>query len=309
MSRIHTARKHLKLHVISPMDPRKEDPPRKRIIVNASDLAKYTGHNRYCKGEERWSTFWSSNKALAKSLGVEYKPRVFSHTENFCSQMSQTDKSAMCESLQIESGSTPRAIAQKLEARVVHPAVDQGTNAKATETMCVSSSEATKGMAAATITRAQEAFAKDVQLKRGIAREKQSIDEYEKKSGNRVVERNTRKLSKVICDVGEEYEIMLVGKIDGMLQDTGEVVEIKERRNRLFGCVVDYEKVQLHAYMILTSTTSSILRERFDSQSEEYSVAFDQEFWRYCLHSLRDFVHSSLGGKSDSIEPNAYIFS
>ena len=84
--------------------------------------------------------------------------------------------------------------------------------------------------------------------------------------------------------------VALVGKIDGQFEDSGEVIEAKERRNRLFKQVVDYEKAQLHCYMHLTDTKVSTLRERYDDEIMEHTVEFEAGFWEEMLHKLRDFV-------------------
>ena len=75
-------------------------------------------------------------------------------------------------------------------------------------------------------------------------------------------------------------EAVLVGKVDGRFEETGEIIEAKERRNRLFKRVVEYERVQLHCYMHLTRTRCSVLRERYDGHVMEHVVPFDEDFWR-----------------------------
>ena len=72
--------------------------------------------------------------------------------------------------------------------------------------------------------------------------------------------------------------------------EPGEVVEAKERRYKLFRQVVDYEKVQLHCYMFLTNTRSSILRERFDGQSMDHKVLFEDSFWNECIDRTKLFL-------------------
>ena len=70
----------------------------------------------------------------------------------------------------------------------------------------------------------------------------------------------------------------LFGRLDG-LRDDGTVVETKNRRNRLFGYVPAYERIQLHAYMILTSTTQAVLVENFEEDQRAHDVPFDASFW------------------------------
>jgi hypothetical protein len=89
----------------------------------------------------------------------------------------------------------------------------------------------------------------------------------------------------------------MFGRLDG-LRDDGAVVETKNRRNRLFGYVPTYERIQLHAYMVLTSTTQSVLVETFEGDQRTHDVPFDEPFWqRTVLPALAkgvDDVHRRL---------------
>ena len=89
-------------------------------------------------------------------------------------------------------------------------------------------------------------------------------------------------------------EVVLVGKVDGRFEETGEIIEAKERRKRLFERVVEYEKVQIHSYMHLTKTLSGVLRERYDSKTMDHTVQFDESFWADVIDKLSAFIHKEL---------------
>lgn len=271
----------------------KADSQGTRIVINASDLAKYTGHNTFCTPEEVSSQFWTTNKKLAQELGAEYKSKSFSHTEELVSNISRSERNELRSTLGLDRGASDQAIAHQLRECVVKPATCSSTNAGATKKLCQATTKVVAGLSEESVQMAKRAFEKDTQISRGIAREKNSIDNFQKSTGQLVIEQNARRFTKSIGKC-RNYDIMLVGKVDGMLQSTGEVVEVKERRKRLFGRVVDYEKVQLHAYMFLTSTSRIMLRERFDSDSREYWVDFDTEFWKCCLKTLDSFLNGML---------------
>ena len=82
----------------------------------------------------------------------------------------------------------------------------------------------------------------------------------------------------------------LFGRLDG-LRDDGAVVETKNRRNRIFGYVPTYERIQLHTYMVLTSTKHAVLVENFEEHQQTHDVLFDESFWQdTVLPALKDGV-------------------
>ena len=46
---------------------------RRRVIIYASDLAKYTGDNRFCTPGEVVDCFWAKNPELAEELGRDVR--------------------------------------------------------------------------------------------------------------------------------------------------------------------------------------------------------------------------------------------
>lgn len=74
------------------------------------------------------------------------------------------------------------------------------------------------------------------------------------------------------------------GKVDAVTSDRSRVVEIKNRVRRLFGRVVDYEHVQLQAYMQLLDIPDSSLVECFTGKDgaldmNVFHVQRDDSFW------------------------------
>ena len=139
-----------------------------------------------------------------------------------------------------------------------------------------------------------ESIKQDVQISRGIKREKGNIENFESKSKMVVTEQNSQLFEKKIT-VWKQYEVLLVGKVDGISRDKDGnhiIIEVKERRNRLFSNLVDYEKVQLHCYMVLTDIKKAILIERFDDETNEYDITFDEDFWKECLSNFSNFLNT-----------------
>jgi hypothetical protein len=73
------------------------------------------------------------------------------------------------------------------------------------------------------------------------------------------------------------------GKIDGLDEDEDTIIEFKNRVNRLFYKLRDYEKVQTMTYMYLLDKQKSRLVEslkgRGETQMNVIEVSWDQEFW------------------------------
>ena len=99
----------------------------------------------------------------------------------------------------------------------------------------------------------------------------------------------------------------LFGRLDGIVED--KVLESKNRRSRFLG-VPEYERIQLHAYMFLTDTTSSVLIENLNGVQREHEVMFDHEFWNEIMESLFVAVHEidSIVRQKRNSDKNKIIF-
>ena len=82
---------------------------------------------------------------------------------------------------------------------------------------------------------------------------------------------------------GENIEVYVGGKCDGIVIDEEnkrELVEIKNRTRRLFYKVQDYELVQVLAYMFIYGIEEGTLVERYQDSMREYKIEFDAEEFR-----------------------------
>ena len=89
----------------------------------------------------------------------------------------------------------------------------------------------------------------------------------------------------------EEKRYMIGGKVDG-ITETGDLVEVKNRQNRIFSFLPLYEKVQIHAYMFLTEVTTCRLVQSYDGQDKVNIYKFDQEFWGTVVEKCTKLVQS-----------------
>lgn len=75
----------------------------------------------------------------------------------------------------------------------------------------------------------------------------------------------------------------LCGRPDGIVRNASgqivDLVEYKQRMNRLFGSVPLYEQIQLHAYMFLCDLTQATLCETFNGTQAIHVIKFDPTLW------------------------------
>jgi len=120
---------------------------------------------------------------------------------------------------------------------------------------------------------------------RGLAQEASIINDYERQTGARVHGRNDRT---GYLRIGGT-DIVLVGKVDGVDASSGMVVEVKQRRSRLFSCVPLYEKVQCEVYSRMFDTPGTIHVQRFGSQVVRTKLLRDDALWERVQKELARF--------------------
>ena len=99
-----------------------------------------------------------------------------------------------------------------------------------------------------------------------------------------------------VHDTNNTVDIFVGGKHDGQLAD-GTIVELKNRQRCFLGIPL-YEKVQIHAYMVIYGSRKSWLVESFRGVEKKHVIEFDDAFWKDVVSNIHDFVY-------DCITPNA----
>ena len=84
-------------------------------------------------------------------------------------------------------------------------------------------------------------------------------------------------LGKVHVD-GREVSVELVGKCDALCQQG--VIEIKNRKNRLFEKLPNYERVQLLCYLSLYNASKGYLVESYGKELRKYEISWDAAEWQ-----------------------------
>jgi PD-(D/E)XK nuclease superfamily len=104
-----------------------------------------------------------------------------------------------------------------------------------------------------------------------------------------------------VCEM-DDKNYVIVGKIDRIEvgpDGSRTLVEIKNRTNRLFKRVVDYENIQIQVYLQLLGLVRARLVEQYNSQVLSHDLTRDDELWENeILPKLKEFcmeLHESMG--------------
>ena len=130
----------------------------------------------------------------------------------------------------------------------------------------------------------------EVNTKRGIVKEKRNLNNYENFHKKKVGSRNS-KLYKLVIFEDDNTTLRISGKVDGIEGEGDDrvLIETKNRRNRLFGEVRDYEGVQMTIYMKMTGITTSKLLEYYNDEEGVIDYDYDEEFWEEIETKLIQF--------------------
>jgi hypothetical protein len=128
----------------------------------------------------------------------------------------------------------------------------------------------------------------------GTKHENSAVIEYQKQTGDNVnmLDKFLKKsLYKTKTNVW-----MIGGRVDG-LNDDNVVIEIKNRVNKLFYKLRDYEKVQTYAYMYILDTQKAKLVESFKQKNSitinVIDVEYEEDYWNSAIDSkIKTFIKS-----------------
>lgn len=123
----------------------------------------------------------------------------------------------------------------------------------------------------------------------GNATEAKAIKKYPKKIETK---RANKFVKALIGTTPTGRKVFIGGRMDGQLQD-GKVIEVKNRRYKLFHNVRDYEKLQIHAYMFINNAFGgATLIEQFNDDMDVHDVPYDSEWFRSKIDLLMSFSES-----------------
>jgi hypothetical protein len=114
--------------------------------------------------------------------------------------------------------------------------------------------------------------------------EHKMLDLYEQQTNCKVSRRNETLYDMFIDD------FKIVGKVDGIVEDKGIVVEHKRRIRGLLHKIPYHELVQCYMYMKMTNLQTAHLVESFGNHINIHDIEFNEHIWN---HMCKHFISSN----------------
>ena len=141
-----------------------------------------------------------------------------------------------------------------------------------------------------------EFITKDINTNRGTRNENKIIQQYNKRHFTKITDNNSQLYKYPLVDIkgldGVLYKFHISAKIDG-LQDNI-LIEVKNRRNRLFTKIPEYEKIQMEIYLRILNLDTAKLVQNFNDTSSELLYNADDVLWDYIIDNLYKFTYDLL---------------
>lgn len=226
----------------------------RRVIIKASDVAACVGRHQYKARSEVLNEIWKKNW-----------PETFSG-------QTKTDKAK--EILQI-SPEAQKVLAAAVDIKARDSSEVQSVFEKAKEAI-----NSDPKLSAAQKAEVLEHVRSQVYTTHGTRSEDKTSDKVAATENTRLV-RDDSFYNLDVCTVGD-VKFVVCGKIDRIEErpDGSRVlVEIKNRTNRLFRRVVEYEFVQVQVYLQMLGLVHARLVEQYNNQVLSHDVERDEETW------------------------------
>ena len=132
----------------------------------------------------------------------------------------------------------------------------------------------------------KEVLNSEIRMRKGVLNETKDLDRLQKKENIQIIERNSI-LGSLIIIISKKYEIKITGRADGYNAERKCLIESKHRKNRLFGHVPEYERVQCEVYMRMFDCDKCYHTETYMENSNETLLEKDDILWKKITRSLR----------------------
>ena len=237
----------------------------RRVILKASDVAAIIGRHQYKARDDVFNEYWK-----------KYSPETFT---------GQTKKDKALEVLS-SSESAQKVLADALAVQTKDSSEAASTFEKARAQ--VNSDPKLSTEQKATVI---EHLRSEVYTTHGTRSEDRTSDKVTKDTGVRLV-RDDAFYNLEVCTLGSN-RFVICGKIDRIEEkpDGSRVlVEIKNRTNRLFRRVPEYEFIQIQVYLQMLGLVHARLVEQYNNQVLSHDVDRDEELWtNVIMPGVREF--------------------
>lgn len=138
----------------------------------------------------------------------------------------------------------------------------------------------------------QKTVTSHVNKSRGTEHEAKIIDKYEKKHETVVKDRNSKLYTIHVCG------ITIYGRIDGYDEKNNKLIEVKNRRNNLFGYIPEYERVQCEIYMKMLKVDTCTHVEQYGDETNVTEYCSDIRLLQEIDRGLVKYKHKFLKYKA-----------
>lgn len=254
----------------------------KPIFVIASELSVITGHNKYEKPSKVIDKILNRNK-----IAKRYIPK--SKIEEQLLTLDKTNLESIKNELKLDTTATLKQIEDMIKQQVsksLNENISEDESKKKVNDVLKTMPVLNKCL--------EKSVEQDLRMKRGNIKENSNLNKTQNKQNIIIDKRNSQIYEKVIyIDTEKEFSIIIRGKCDGEVNEEY-IVETKNRRNKLFNSIPDYEKVQLNAYMFITDKEKSLHIECYNEEQNSTEYHFDKFFWDDCSEKLIDFINQNI---------------
>lgn len=225
-----------------------------RIVLKASDVAAIIGRHRYKPRSEVFDELWK-----------KYSPSTFT---------GKTKKDKAYVALSVSENAREALNS----ARAVHT-----KSSDEVETVFVKAKakiEADEKLSTTQKAEVTDFIRSQIYTGHGTRSEDKTADKVVADTGVRL-ERDDAFYTIPVCQL-DDNNFVIVGKVDRIEvgpDGSRTLVEIKNRTNRLFKQVVEYEYIQVQVYLKMLGLVHARLVEQYNSQVLSHNVELDEEMW------------------------------
>jgi len=236
-----------------------------RIVLKASDVAAILGRNQYKPRQEVLQDLWK-----------KYSPATFT---------GKTKKDRAEEAL---SASTE---AQATLAKALNTSAKDSLEVQKIYKEAVQKVKSDTKLTTAQKAEVAEHLRSRVYTTHGTRSEDKTADKVTTQENVKWVKDNSF-YNYDVCELGDR-KFVVTGKIDRIEErpDGSKIlVEIKNRTNRLFRKVVEYEMIQVQMYLQMLGLVHAKLVEQYNTQVMSHEITRDEEMWSNVIQpGLQEF--------------------
>ncbi|CCU56462.1 unknown similar to AMEV240 [Mythimna separata entomopoxvirus 'L'] len=269
------------------------------ILLIASKVSHFSDHNIYTDDEQKLDILNKYNKGLvsnySKNNKKKYNTIIDNYNDNECDKIISDLNVVDSEKSKIlESDTENKKNIIKNKIKII---VNKSISAKKEE-------DSSQIINTISDNKLKDIITEDVSLKRGILKEDNNLNTYNKKYNVIVANRDKYFIKKLTTFEynNKTINIIVCGRVDGIIDDL--LIESKNRRNRLFNYIPIYERVQLEMYLYLTDLKKCSLIQHYNEEIKVLNYVKDDDFFTEICCNLTSYFKNMFDKNILNIEYN-----